>query len=55
MNNCLLLVDLQNDYFPGGEMELVSDAEITNTRSIELHKQLGFEETERIVCFLKKF
>ena len=23
MNNCLLLVDLQNDYFPGGEMELV--------------------------------
>jgi nicotinamidase-related amidase len=23
MNNCLLLVDLQNDYFPGGRMELV--------------------------------
>ena len=23
MKNCLLLVDLQNDYFPGGEMELV--------------------------------
>jgi len=23
MNNCLLLVDLQNDYFPGGNMELV--------------------------------
>jgi len=22
MNNCLLLVDLQNDYFPGGKMEL---------------------------------
>lgn len=23
MNSCLLLVDLQNDYFPGGKMELV--------------------------------
>jgi nicotinamidase-related amidase len=23
MNDCLLLVDLQNDYFPGGNMELV--------------------------------
>lgn len=23
MNDCLLLVDLQNDYFPGGSMELV--------------------------------
>lgn len=23
MNNCLILVDLQNDYFPGGPMELV--------------------------------
>ena len=23
MNNCLILVDLQNDYFPGGAMELV--------------------------------
>lgn len=23
MNNCLLIIDLQNDYFPGGAMELV--------------------------------
>ena len=23
MNNCLILVDIQNDYFPGGKMELV--------------------------------
>ena len=37
-----------------GFSELASDAEITNFRSIELHKQLGFEETERIVCFVKK-
>jgi aminoglycoside 6'-N-acetyltransferase I len=38
-----------------GFTELASDAEITNARSIELHKALGFEETERIVCFLKRF
>jgi len=24
MNDCLILVDLQNDYFPGGKMELVN-------------------------------
>jgi nicotinamidase-related amidase len=23
MNNCLIVIDLQNDYFPGGSMELV--------------------------------
>ncbi|MDP3696193.1 MAG: isochorismatase family protein, partial [Desulfocapsaceae bacterium] len=23
MNTCLIVVDLQNDYFPGGSMELV--------------------------------
>ena len=36
-----------------GYSELASDAEIENDRSIELHKQLGFKETERVVCFLK--
>lgn len=36
-----------------GFSELASDTEIDNTRSIELHRRLGFEETERIVCFLK--
>jgi nicotinamidase-related amidase len=29
MNNCLILVDLQNDYFPGGKMELVGIKEAT--------------------------
>lgn len=38
-----------------GFSELASDTEITNARSIELHKEFGFEETERIVCFLKRF
>lgn len=34
--------------------ELASDAELDNKRSIEIHKKLGFQETYRIVCFLKK-
>ena len=37
-----------------GFNELASDTEITNTKSIALHKALGFIETERVVCFLKK-
>lgn len=34
--------------------ELASDTTLDNLRSISLHKQLGFDETERAVCFLKK-
>ena len=34
--------------------ELASDAEMDNTSSIAAHKALGFDEVERIVCFLKK-
>ncbi|MEW8525625.1 MAG: GNAT family N-acetyltransferase [Candidatus Thiodiazotropha endolucinida] len=37
-----------------GYQELASDTEIENTTSIAIHKQLGFIETERVVCFLKK-
>lgn len=37
-----------------GYTELASDTEIDNHRSISMHKYLGFLETERIVCFLKK-
>jgi len=37
-----------------GYSELASDTEIDNHRSISMHKHLGFLETERIVCFLKK-
>jgi aminoglycoside 6'-N-acetyltransferase I len=37
-----------------GYSELASDTELENERSIIMHKHLGFEETERIVCFLKK-
>lgn len=34
--------------------ELASDAEIDNARSIAAHKALGFRETDRIVCLLKR-
>lgn len=34
--------------------ELASDTETTNTKSIAIHEKLGFVETERVVCFLKK-
>lgn len=37
-----------------GYRELASDAELDNERSIQIHKKLGFKETWRIVCFLKK-
>ena len=37
-----------------GYTELGSDTEIDNEHSIQVHKYLGFEETERVVCFLKK-
>ena len=37
-----------------GHAELASDAELDNAQSIAVHKRLGFEETERVVCFLKR-
>lgn len=37
-----------------GYSELASDTEVDNERSIAMHSHLGFRETDRIVCFLKK-
>jgi nicotinamidase-related amidase len=38
MNNCLLLVDIQNDYFPKGKMELANmDTAAANARSLLQH------------------
>ena len=37
-----------------GCTEFASDCELTNTVSQEFHKKLGFEEANRIVCFVKK-
>ena len=37
-----------------GYDELASDTETDNHKSIAMHQHLGFEEIERVVCFLKK-
>ena len=37
-----------------GFNEIASDTELENTGSIAAHKALGFEEVERLVCFIKK-
>lgn len=37
-----------------GFSELASDSDLENTDSIAAHKALGFDEVDRIVCFLKK-
>ena len=34
-----------------GYSEMASDTEIDNTLSQDVHKRLGFAETERLVCF----
>jgi aminoglycoside 6'-N-acetyltransferase I len=36
-----------------GYNQLASDTQITNYASIDFHKQIGFAEIERIVCFIK--
>lgn len=35
-----------------GCKELASDAELTNSESIAFHKKVGFEEKNKIVCFV---
>ncbi len=37
-----------------GCTELGSDTQADNRLSIEVHNQLGFQEVERLVCFLKR-
>jgi aminoglycoside 6'-N-acetyltransferase I len=36
-----------------GLKQIASDTDITNLASINFHKKIGFEEVERIVCFIK--
>jgi nicotinamidase-related amidase len=38
MNNCLILVDLQNDYFPGGTMELIGIEEAAANAQVLLNE-----------------
>lgn len=37
-----------------GFSELASDCELENNTSLAAHLALGFDETERVVCFLKQ-
>ncbi|MBU0968842.1 MAG: cysteine hydrolase [Proteobacteria bacterium] len=43
MNTCLIVIDLQNDYFPGGNMELVGiEAAAANARLLlDRHRETG--------------
>lgn len=36
-----------------GFNQIASDTELMNSASINFHKKIGFEEVERIVCFIK--
>lgn len=36
-----------------GLTQIASDTEIANKTSIDFHKKAGFDEVERIVCFIK--
>lgn len=38
----------------GGYRELASDTWVDNTASVADHRSLGFDETDRIVCFVKR-
>lgn len=49
-----LMAAAENWALQQGFNELASDTEIDNKKSIAIHKQLGFTETDRVVCFLKK-
>jgi aminoglycoside 6'-N-acetyltransferase I len=36
-----------------GLKQIASDTDVANTESIDFHKKIGFEEVERVVCFIK--
>ena len=50
MNNCLILVDLQNDYFPGGNMELVGIEDAAANAQILLNE---FRKTKSAVIHIQ--
>jgi aminoglycoside 6'-N-acetyltransferase I len=37
-----------------GCKQIASDAELDNLSSIDFHKKMGFEEVNRVVCFVKE-
>ena len=50
---CSLIAAVEKWALEKGYTELASDAELHNSVSIRLHKQLGFREVDRNVTFLK--
>ena len=50
MNNCLIVIDLQNDYFPGGAMALVGIAEAAANARILLN---AFRKTKSPVIHVQ--
>ena len=49
----LLMKTAENWAKQKGYKQLGSDTEIYNSKSIDFHKKLGFEEANRVVCFIK--
>ena len=50
MKNCLMLIDLQNDYFPGGNMELVGIEEAAANAHILLNE---FRKSNSLVIHIQ--
>ena len=50
MKEALLLIDIQNDYFPGGKMELVGMEELVK-KAAELLKT--FRTSDKPIFFIK--
>src|SRR5690554_1195282 len=49
------LVDRADSYFKNeGIKEIASDVLIDNIDSQNFHKSIGFEEIERVVCYIKR-
>ena len=51
---CRLLAACQNWAKEQGCAEFASDCELSNKQSLLFHKAVGFQETNRIICFTKQ-
>lgn len=49
-----LLTACENWAKEKGCAEFASDCELSNTQSLLFHRNVGFEEANRIICFVKK-
>jgi len=57
MRQALMIVDIQNDYFPGGKMELVGmEAASRNAqRVLEFFRFTGFSQNVLFLCLTQVF